>query len=101
MSTMRLTPTATKAAAKYRINLAKYEEMKDRYERTHDITIPAKLNHMRKVVPAIQILRYERTRRRNVEVQSALLRMCIGPEIDFLIMGQDDAKPDGPQISRA
>jgi hypothetical protein len=24
--------------------------------------------------------------------------MCIGPEIEFLIMGQDDAKPDGPQI---
>ena len=98
MSTMRLTPTATKAAASYRINLAKYEEMKDRYERTHDASLPAKLNNMRRVVPAVEILRYERTRRRNVEVQSALLRMCIGPEIEFLIMGQDDAKPDGPQI---
>ena len=98
MSTMRLTPTATKAAASYRINLAKYEEMKDRYERTHDATLPQKLNNMRKVVPAVEILRYERTRRRNFEVQSALLRLCIGPEIDFLIMGQDDAKPDGPQI---
>ena len=98
MSTMRLTPTATKAAASYRLNLAKYEEMKDRYERTHDITLPAKLNNMRKVVPAVEIMRYERTRRRNIEVQSALLRMCIGPEMDFLIMGQDDAKPDGPQI---
>ena len=98
MSTMRLTPTATKAAASYRLNLAKYEEMKDRFERTHDATLPQKLNNMRKVVPAVEIMRYERTRRRNVEVQSALLRMCIGPEIDFLIMGQDDAKPDGPQI---
>ncbi len=98
MSTMRLTPTATKAAAPYRLNLAKYEEMKDRYERTHDATLPQKLNNMRKVVPAVEILRYERTRRRNFEVQSALLRLCIGPEVDFLIMGQDDAKPDGPQI---
>jgi hypothetical protein len=98
MSTMRLTPTATKAASGYRINLAKYEEMKDRYERTHDATLPAKLNNMRKVVPAVEIMRYERTRRRNIEVQSGLLRMCIGPEVDFLIMGQDDAKPDGPQI---
>jgi hypothetical protein len=98
MSTMRLTPTATKAAASYRLNLAKYEEMKDRYERTHDASLPAKLNNMRRVVPAAEIMRYERTRRRNVEVQTALLRMCVGPEIDFLIMGQDDAKPDGPQI---
>lgn len=98
MSTMRLTPTATKATAPYRANLAKYEEMKDRYERTRDATLPAKLNNIRKVVPAVEILRYERTRRRNVEVQSGLLRMCIGPEVDFLIMGQDDAKPDGPQI---
>ena len=98
MSTMRLTPTATKAAASYRLNLAKYEETKDRYERTHDVTLPSKLNNLRRMVPAIEIMKYERTRRRNVEVQSALLRMCIGPEIDFLIMGQDDAKPDGPQI---
>ena len=98
MSTMRLTPTATKATAPYRMNLARYEEMKDRFERTHDASIPPKLANLRKMVPAVEIMRYERTRRRNVEVQSALLRMCIGPEIEFLIMGQDDAKPDGPQI---
>ena len=97
-ATMRLTPTATKAAASYRLDLAKYEEMKDRYERTGDKALPQKLSNLRKVVPQIQILRYERTRRRNFEVQSALLRMAIGKEIDFLIMGQDDAKPDGPQI---
>ena len=97
-ATMRLTPTATKSTAPYRLNLAKYEEMKDRYERTRDATLPPRLNNLRKMVPAVEIMRYERTRRRNFEVQSALLRMCIGKEIDFLIMGQDDAKPDGPQI---
>ena len=32
-STMRLAPTATIQAAPYRMQLAKYEEMKDRYER--------------------------------------------------------------------
>lgn len=97
-STMRLTPTATKAAASYRLNLAKYEEMKDRFERTGDKTLPPKLANLKKVVPAVEIMKYERTRRRNFEVQSALLRMAIGKEIDFLIMGQDDAKPDGPHI---
>lgn len=97
-ATMRLTPTATKAAASYRLNLAKYEEMKDRFERTGDKALPPKLANLRKMVPPVEILRYERTRRRNFEVQAALLRMAIGKEIDFLIMGQDDAKPDGPQI---
>lgn len=97
-ATMRLTPTATKSTASYRVNLARYEEMKDRYERTGDASIPPKLSNLRKMVPAVEILRYERTRRRNFEVQSALLRMSIGKDIDFLIMGQDDAKPDGPQI---
>ncbi len=97
-STMRLTPTATKAASSYRLNLAKYEEMKDRFERTGDKTLPPKLANLKKMVPQVEIMKYERTRRRNYEVQSALLRMAIGKEIDFLIMGQDDAKPDGPHI---
>lgn len=97
-ATMRLAPTATKATAPYRMNLAKYEEMKDRYERTKDATLPPRLANLRKMVPAVEIMKYERTRRRNFEVQTALLRMAIGKDIDFLIMGQDDAKPDGPQI---
>jgi hypothetical protein len=97
-ATMRLTPTATEKAGKFRLNLAKYEELKDRYERTGDPTLPPKMSNLRKVVPSVEILRYERTRSRNHEVQKALVRMCIGPQINFLIMGQDDAKPDGPQI---
>lgn len=97
-STMRLTPTATKEAASYRLNLAKYEEMKDRYERTHDPALPSKLTNLRRMVPAIEIQHYEQTRRRNYQVQAALLRFAIGKEIDFLVMGQDDAKPDGPHI---
>lgn len=97
-TTMRLTPTATIQAASYRMNLAKYEEIKDRYERTGDPTLPQKLANLRKKVPQSEIFKYERTRFRNHEVQKALIRLCINPYIDFLIMGQDDAKPDGPQI---
>lgn len=97
-ATMRLTPTATRASAPYRANLAKFEEFKDRYERTQDKTLLPKLANLRKMVPASEIMKYERTRRRNHEVQRGLLKMLIGTGMDYLIMGQDDAKPDGPQI---
>lgn len=97
-STMRLTPTATRAAAAWRLNLAKYEEMKDRWERLRDPALPAILAGLRAKVPAVQILRYEKIRARNFEVQRRLLKLAIGPEIDYMIYGQDDAKPDGPHI---
>ena len=97
-STMRLAPTATKAAAPWRMNLAKYEEIKDRYERLRDPSLPAALERLRGKVPAAQIVRYERTRARNYEVQRRLIKLAIGPEIDYMIYGQDDAKPDGPHI---
>ncbi|HLP00017.1 MAG TPA: DUF4127 family protein [Fimbriimonas sp.] len=97
-ATMRLTPTATRANASFRANLAKFEEFKDRYERTQDKSLLPRMANLRKVVPAHEIQAYERTRRRNHEVQRGLLKMLIGTGIDYLIMGQDDAKPDGPQI---
>ncbi len=97
-STMRLAPTATKAAAPYRLNLAKYEELKDRWERLRDPGLPATLARLRRKVPAGKIAVYERTRARNHEVQKGLLRLAMGPEIDYMIYGQDDAKPDGPHI---
>jgi hypothetical protein len=97
-STMRLAPTATVESAPYRASLARYEELKDRYQRTGDQSLLSKMQASRSKVPDEVVQRYERTRSRNTEVQKALLRMCTGPEIDYLIMGQDDAKPDGPHI---
>jgi hypothetical protein len=97
-STMRLAPTATIQAAPYRMQLAKYEEMKDRYERTGDKSLPPRMANAKKAIPPFEIIRYERTRNRNHEVQKSLIRMCSGPEVEYLIMGQDDAKPDGPHI---
>ena len=97
-STMRLIPTATKAAAPYRLVLAKYEETKDRYERTLDAALLPDLARLKPKVPPAQIARYEATRQRNVGVEKALIHLSAGPEVDYVIMGQDDAKPDGPHI---
>lgn len=97
-SNMRLAPTATIKAAPYRMNLAKYEEVKDRYERTNDQSLLSKLKNLKAMVPLEEIQRYENTRNRNFEVLRTLLKMVKAGPVDYLIMGQDDAKPDGPQI---
>ena len=97
-SNMRLTPTATIKAAPYRMNLAKYEEIKDKFERTGDKSLLNKLKNLKGMVPMEEIQRYENTRTRNFEVIRTLMRMCKTGPIDYLIIGQDDAKPDGPQI---
>lgn len=97
-SNMRLTPTATIKAAPYRMNLAKYEEIKDLYERTKNNRLLSKLKNLKAMVPLEEIQRYENTRNRNFEVMRTLMRMVKSGPVDYLIIGQDDAKPDGPQI---
>jgi hypothetical protein len=97
-SNMRLTPTATVKAAPYRMNLAKYEEIKDKFERTNDKRLLSKLKNLKAMVPLEEIQRYENTRTRNFEVLRTLMRMVKSGPVDYLIIGQDDAKPDGPQI---
>ncbi len=97
-SNMRLTPTATTKAAPYRMNLAKYEEIKDKFERTGDKSLLSKLKNLKAMVPQEEIQRYENTRMRNFEVIRTLMKMTKTGPVDYLIIGQDDAKPDGPQI---
>ena len=96
-STMRLTPTATKETAPYRVNLARYEETKDKYARLGDPSLLPLLGRLKKLVPKDIMDRYQKTRQRNHDVQQALLRMSVAPEFDYLVMGQDDARPTGPQ----
>ena len=97
-ATMRLAPTATAKNVSWRSNLAKYEELQDRFERTGERSLIQQIAGLRNKVPAIEIINYEKTRRRNHHVQVQLLQQAIGSSIDFLLMGQDDAKPDGPHI---
>ncbi len=97
-SNMRLTPTATIKNAPFRMNLAKYEEIKDKFERTGDKSLLSKLKNLKAMVPMEEIQRYENTRNRNFEVIRTLMRIVKTSPVDYLIVGQDDAKPDGPQI---
>lgn len=97
-STMRLFPTATKQASKYRMTLAKYEEAKAKARILGDQTARQTVARLRPTLPSLEIQRYENTRLRNHRVQQNLLQMMAAKSFDYLIMGQDDARPYGPHV---
>ncbi len=95
---MRLAPTATRASAGWRLNLAKYEELKDAAARTANKTTQAAVTALAAKLPPTEIARYENVRNRNITVQHSLLDMVAKNDFDYLLFGQDDAKPYGPHI---
>jgi hypothetical protein len=97
-STMRLTPTATRRASKVRINIAKYEERKDMADRGADPDARKQVEEVKRLIPQAEIDAYEATRARNHAIQRHLIQMTQDPSVDFLVIGQDDARPYGPQV---
>lgn len=95
---MRLAPTATRASAAWRIQLARYAETKERYRRTPTPQLLASLRNLQAKIPPLEIQRYEDTRARNHKVQQELVRMVSANVFDYLILGQDDAQPFGPHV---
>jgi hypothetical protein len=95
---MRLAPTATRATAAWRLNLAKYEEMRDMYWRTGSKTAYQSVTGLATKIPPQEIARYEAVRTRDINVQRELLKMTARKDFDYLLFGQDDAKPYGPHI---
>ena len=98
-ATMRLYQTATQGSGRYRTILAKYEEAKAKGKILGDRKAAELAARLEPTLPRREIDAYERTRLRNVYVQSALLRMLAEKSIDYLIMGQDDARPFGPHVA--
>ena len=97
-STMRLFPTATRSASRYRMALAKYEEANAKGKLLHDAAAARTAARLLPKLPRREVAAYEATRLRNVYVQSALLRMVADKAIDYMVMGQDDARPFGPHV---
>lgn len=98
-SVMRLVPTATKQARGWRMQLATYYETRDKWQRTGDRRAYRTMLAAGRSVPTAERQRYERTRARDFEVQKALVARAAQHRIDFLILGQDDAKQFGPQVA--
>ncbi len=97
-STMRLFPTATRKASRYRMQLAKYEEANAKAKILGDEEARRTAARILPALPKSEVEAYEKTRLRNVYVQSGLLRMVADKSIDYMIMGQDDARPFGPHV---
>jgi hypothetical protein len=97
-STMRLTPTATRKASKIRLKIAKYEERKDMAERSIDADAKAQMEAIAREIPKEDIDQYEMTRARNHAIQRHLVQMTQDSSIDFLVIGQDDARKYGPHV---
>jgi len=97
-STMRLAPTATLKASKFRLKLARYEELKDMAARNGDPDAKPQMIAIKKKIPIGEIEQYELTRQRNHRIQKLLVQMTKDALVDFLVIGQDDARPFGPHV---
>ena len=97
-SIMRLAPTATATSAPWRAALARYAELTDRYARTKNPADFESLKNLVKLVPQVEIDRYERTRQRNHHIQTILIKMAATNIFSYLTLGQDDARAFGPHV---
>ncbi|MEQ1821608.1 MAG: DUF4127 family protein [Fimbriimonadaceae bacterium] len=97
-ATMRLTPTATKSAAAWRLPLGRFAEIKERYRQTKDPKYLQSLKNLLAKIPSEELLKYDQIRARNHEIQGFLIRQTAAGLFDYLICGQDDAQPYGPHI---
>jgi hypothetical protein len=98
-ATMRLLPTATSKSSRYRWQLGLYEEAKAKSEQTHNQESKLAALHLKTQLPAAEIEAYEGTRKRNQEVQQNLIRLRYQNLFDYLVIGQDDARPFGPHVA--
>ncbi len=97
-ATMRLLPTATAKTSKFAAGLGKYEEAKAKFVMSGDPNTRKFMLRLRPSVPHAVIESYEATRARDHAVQMELLRMQAAGKFDYLIIGQDDARPFGPHV---
>lgn len=97
-ATMRLTPTATRGGSLTRQRLAQYEEAKTKAYFTKSAASAAMAAKLKPLIPARDIMAYENARRRNHTVQKELIRMMAKGQFDYLVVGQDDARPYGPHV---
>ncbi len=97
-ATMRLAPTATKDAAPYRMTLARAMAMQEQAQRSGSKELMARFYRLIETVPPKEINRYQAARHRNHEVQRELVKLAAEKQIDYLVIGQDDAQPYGPHI---
>lgn len=94
---MRTAPTATRETRNWRMSLARYEELSERYSRTRESRLLKQILALRQRVPAVELEKYRAARIRNLDVEKALLEHVKDNCISYLVIGADDAQKFGPQ----
>jgi hypothetical protein len=95
----RLSPTALQSTKSWRDALSKLAVIRSRLESGSNKEDLADLERIKKRIPEREVSRYYLTRARNHALQKELCRMLHAGVFNYLVMGQDDAQPVGPQVS--
>lgn len=95
----RIAPTAFAYNASWQQAMAKYAVIKSAVVGRGTKQQRTDLERLKKVIPDVEITRYYAARERNHQVQERLLQMVDRGTFDYLILGQDDAQPNGPHVA--
>lgn len=92
---MRLAPTGTGANESYRAQLAEWAEVSVET----DVKSKARIAKLEKEIPAEALADYKMARRRNLQINLKAIELTRDKTIDYLILSQDDAKPNGIHVA--
>ena len=92
---MRVAPTASKETRGWRDDLARWAELMDRAPKTNDAKLKDELEQLKKKLDPKLIDDYLAARRRDLQVNLAMIKLYEERVIDNLIFLQDDAREYG------
>ncbi|WP_200978885.1 DUF4127 family protein [Echinicola sp. 20G] len=91
---MRLAPTADGKNERYREALAKWAEISVK----EDESSKKDISELEKVIPLKALNDYQEARKRNLSVNKLMINYVKHGLIDYMILSQDDAKPEGVHV---
>ena len=92
---MRVAPTASVNTRNWRDDLSRWAELMDRAPKTNDTKLIAELAELKTRLPRNLIDNYLAARRRDLQVNLAMIKLYEDSVIDKLILLQDDAREFG------
>ncbi len=92
---MRVAPTGSKETRGWRDDLARWAELMERAPKTNDAKLKAELEQLKTKLDRSVIENYLAARRRNLQVNLAMVKLYEERTIDNLIFLQDDAREYG------
>ncbi len=92
---MRVAPTATAETRKTHDQLARWAELKDRVTKTSDQKLAAELEQITSGLDPKVVENYTAARRRNLQINLAMLDLVKAGSVNEMILLQDDAREYG------